>query len=132
MELINHTNKCYYYNSKKYGELDFVLEHNGEVLVLEIKSGKEYKKQDHRSKIQYHRSSEQRIFNCQKRFLPHFRSPSASLSSVRYTTHRRGGILLPPASFRPALPLRSAVLSGSKMPAAGTPGSVILRPVRPE
>lgn len=44
MELINHTNKCYYYNSKKYGELDFVLEHNGEVLILEIKSGKEYKK----------------------------------------------------------------------------------------
>ena len=32
----------YYYNSKKYGELDFVLEVDGKVLPLEIKSGKDY------------------------------------------------------------------------------------------
>ena len=34
----------YYYNSKKMGELDFVVELDGEVLPLEIKSGKDYKK----------------------------------------------------------------------------------------
>ena len=32
----------YYYNSKKQGELDFVLETDGKVLALEIKSGKNY------------------------------------------------------------------------------------------
>ena len=34
----------YYYNSKKMGELDFVVELDGEVLPLEIKSGKDYKR----------------------------------------------------------------------------------------
>lgn len=33
-----------YYNSKKQGELDFVIEVNGEIIPLEIKSGKDYKK----------------------------------------------------------------------------------------
>lgn len=32
--------KLYYYNSKKRGEVDFVIEHQGEVLPIEIKSGK--------------------------------------------------------------------------------------------
>ena len=32
----------YYYNSKKHGELDFVIERNGYVLPIEIKSGKDY------------------------------------------------------------------------------------------
>ena len=32
--------KLYYYNSKKHGEIDFVIEYNGDVLPLEIKSGK--------------------------------------------------------------------------------------------
>ena len=32
----------YYYNSKKYGEVDFLLEHNGTLLPIEIKSGEDY------------------------------------------------------------------------------------------
>ena len=32
----------YYYNSKKYGEVDFLLEKMGEVIPLEVKSGKDY------------------------------------------------------------------------------------------
>jgi predicted AAA+ superfamily ATPase len=35
--------RLYYYDSKKHGEVDFVLEKEGEVLPLEIKSGKDYK-----------------------------------------------------------------------------------------
>lgn len=42
-ELIAHGYKGYYYNNKKYGELDFVIEHLGEVLPIEVKSGKNYK-----------------------------------------------------------------------------------------
>ena len=34
----------YYYNNKKMGELDFVVELDGQVLPLEIKSGKDYKR----------------------------------------------------------------------------------------
>ena len=34
----------YYFNSKKQGEVDFVLELNGKVYPVEIKSGKDYKK----------------------------------------------------------------------------------------
>ena len=32
--------KLYYYNSKKHGEVDFLIEYNNEVLPIEIKSGK--------------------------------------------------------------------------------------------
>ena len=32
----------FYFNSKKQGELDFVAEHQGEVLPVEVKSGKDY------------------------------------------------------------------------------------------
>lgn len=32
----------FYFNSKKQGELDFVLEYEGEVLPVEVKSGKDY------------------------------------------------------------------------------------------
>ena len=32
----------YYYNSKKFGELDFVIETGGKVIPIEIKSGKDY------------------------------------------------------------------------------------------
>ena len=32
----------YYYNSKKYGEVDFLIEKQGEVIPLEVKSGKDY------------------------------------------------------------------------------------------
>lgn len=43
-ELKAHGFKVYYYNSKKYGELDFVVEYNGTVLPIEVKSGKDYKR----------------------------------------------------------------------------------------
>ncbi len=43
-ELSAHGYSCYYYNNKKLGELDFVIEHDGEVLPIEVKSGKDYKK----------------------------------------------------------------------------------------
>lgn len=41
-ELLAHgfNEKLYYYNSKKHGEIDFVIEYNNEVLPIEIKSGK--------------------------------------------------------------------------------------------
>lgn len=35
--------ELYYYNSKKFGEVDFLIEKQGEILPLEIKSGKDYK-----------------------------------------------------------------------------------------
>ena len=42
-ELLSHGfDELYYYNSKKTGELDFVVELNGEVLPIEVKSGKDY------------------------------------------------------------------------------------------
>lgn len=43
-ELKAHGFKLYYYNSKKFGELDFVVEYNGRVLPIEVKSGKEYQR----------------------------------------------------------------------------------------
>ena len=41
-ELTAHGYASYYYVSKKFGELDFVLEHDGLVLPIEVKSGKDY------------------------------------------------------------------------------------------
>ena len=41
-ELTAHGFVLYYYNSKKYGELDFLIERGGHVLPVEIKSGKDY------------------------------------------------------------------------------------------
>lgn len=43
-ELYAHGYPLYYYNSKKKGELDFVIEHAGKVLPIEVKSGKDYEK----------------------------------------------------------------------------------------
>ena len=43
-ELHAHGYPLYYYNSKKRGELDFVVEHSGRVLPIEVKSGKDYEK----------------------------------------------------------------------------------------
>lgn len=43
-ELNSHGYQLYYYNSKKKGELDFVVEHRGSVLPIEVKSGKDYEK----------------------------------------------------------------------------------------
>lgn len=36
-ELHAHGYKLYYYNSKKKGELDFVMEHDGQALPIEVK-----------------------------------------------------------------------------------------------
>lgn len=41
-ELAAHGITPYYYNNKKRGELDFVIELNGKVLPIEVKSGKGY------------------------------------------------------------------------------------------
>lgn len=43
-ELRAHGFKLYYYNSKKFGELDFVIEYKGRVLPIEVKSGKSYQR----------------------------------------------------------------------------------------
>ncbi len=43
-ELKAHGFDLYYFNSKKQGELDFLIELGGEVLPIEIKSGKDYTK----------------------------------------------------------------------------------------
>lgn len=43
-ELLSKGYKEYYLNSKKQGELDFVIERDGVVVPLEIKSGKDYKR----------------------------------------------------------------------------------------
>ncbi len=42
-ELSAHGFDVYYYNNKKRGELDFVIEYNGNILPIEVKSGKDYK-----------------------------------------------------------------------------------------
>ena len=41
-ELVAHGMTTYYYNNKKQGELDFIVELNGKVLPIEVKSGKDY------------------------------------------------------------------------------------------
>lgn len=43
-ELVCNGINAYYFNSKKQGELDFVIELDGKVLPIEVKSGKDYKK----------------------------------------------------------------------------------------
>lgn len=43
-ELHAHGFDLYYFNSKKQGELDFVIEKNGEVMPIEVKSGKDYQR----------------------------------------------------------------------------------------
>lgn len=41
-ELTAHGIDVYYYNSKKRGEVDFVIEFDGKVVPIEVKSGKDY------------------------------------------------------------------------------------------
>ncbi len=41
-ELVAHGINPYYYNNKKRGELDFVIEFDGNILPIEVKSGKDY------------------------------------------------------------------------------------------
>lgn len=55
-ELVAHGLEPYYYNSKKRGELDFVIEQEGKVLPIEVKSGKDYT---------YHRALSN-IMNCEE------------------------------------------------------------------
>ncbi len=43
-ELTSKGFDLYYYKSKKYGELDFLIENKGEVIPIEVKSGKNYQK----------------------------------------------------------------------------------------
>ncbi|MCI1640016.1 MAG: ATP-binding protein [Bacteroidales bacterium] len=43
-ELHAHGFDLYYFNSKKQGELDFVIEQNGHVIPIEVKSGKDYER----------------------------------------------------------------------------------------
>lgn len=43
-ELHAHGYPLYYYSNKKLGELDFVIEHDGRVLPIEVKSGKDYER----------------------------------------------------------------------------------------
>lgn len=51
-ELNTHGFKqLYYYNSKKFGELDFVIEYKGKVLPIEVKSGKSYQRHSALSNI---------------------------------------------------------------------------------
>ena len=41
-ELVAHGLMPYYYNSKKRGEIDFLVEQSGKVVPIEVKSGKDY------------------------------------------------------------------------------------------
>ena len=43
-ELNTNAYALYYYNSKKYGELDFLIEDNGQLTAIAVKSGKNYRK----------------------------------------------------------------------------------------
>ncbi|EID86229.1 putative ATPase (AAA superfamily) [Treponema sp. JC4] len=50
-ELHSHGFNLYYYNSKKHGELDFVIKQDDKVIPLEIKSGKDYERHNALSNI---------------------------------------------------------------------------------
>lgn len=50
-ELMAHGFDLYYLNNKKNGELDFVIELNEEVLPIEVKSGKDYKRHSALNKL---------------------------------------------------------------------------------
>lgn len=43
-ELYTHGFDLYYFNSKKQGEVDFIIEKDGQVIPIEVKSGKDYKR----------------------------------------------------------------------------------------
>ena len=43
-ELHAHGFELYYFNSKKQGELDFVIEFDGKIVPIEVKSGKDYQR----------------------------------------------------------------------------------------
>ncbi len=43
-ELRTHGWKLYYFNSKKQGEIDFLLERDSDIIPIEVKSGKDYER----------------------------------------------------------------------------------------
>jgi len=50
-ELQAHGFDLYYFNSKKQGELDFIIEKNGHPLPIEVKSGKDYQRHNALSNV---------------------------------------------------------------------------------
>ncbi len=50
-EMHSHGYDLYYFNSKKQGELDFVIERDNHALPIEIKSGKDYKRHNALSNV---------------------------------------------------------------------------------
>ena len=50
-ELLSHSFELYYYNNKKMGELDFIIELDGHILPIEVKSGKDYKRHSALTKL---------------------------------------------------------------------------------
>lgn len=50
-ELQAHGFELYYFNSKKQGELDFIIEKNGHTLPIEVKSGKDYQRHNALSNV---------------------------------------------------------------------------------
>ena len=52
-EIYAHDLDPYYYQNKKYGEIDFVIEYDGRILPIEVKSGKDYKRHSALNKLLY-------------------------------------------------------------------------------
>ena len=50
-ELQAHGLELYYFNSKKQGELDFIIEKDGHTLPIEVKSGKDYQRHNALSNV---------------------------------------------------------------------------------
>ena len=50
-ELKAHGFQLYYYNNKRLGELDFVVEYKGHILPIEVKSGKDYERHNALSNV---------------------------------------------------------------------------------
>lgn len=50
-ELKAHGFDLYYYNNKRFGELDFVVKYHGNVLPIEVKSGKDYERHNALSNV---------------------------------------------------------------------------------
>lgn len=50
-ELTAHGFKTYFYNNKKLGEVDFIIEHKGKILPIEVKSGKTFNNHNALNKI---------------------------------------------------------------------------------
>lgn len=55
-EFLTRQKTIYYYNNKKTGEIDFVTELDGQVLPIEVKSGKDYKRHSALTNILYRKN----------------------------------------------------------------------------